>query len=139
MLGNQTLKRYTVHQKEGVEDSTILIREGFSIWAFIFGFLWLFAHRAWAPALLTLALALMLRWLESAEVATPVMLGVLQLGVQYWIGIEARDWQRDALEARGYRMSDIVMETSEERAELRFYERHVMIAGDIHQSTPTTA
>lgn len=139
MLFSPAMKRYTVHQKEGVEDATVFVREGFSIWAFLFGFLWLFYHRAWGPALLTLMLALMLQWLEKNGQMPEFTLAMLQFGLQLWIGFEARDWQREALAARGYRLADVVMETSEERAELRYYERHLMIGGGIAQSTPETA
>lgn len=139
MLGRAALKRYTVHHKEGAEDSTLFIREGFSVWAFLLGFIWLFYHRAWAPALLTFAVALLLRFLEVNGYASELTLSVISLGMQYWIGCDARDWQREALERRGWRFSDIVVEESEERAEMRYFERHVMIGAGIHQTTPDAA
>ncbi len=117
----------------------MLVREGFSIWAFLLGFIWLFYNRAWAPALLTMMLAMMCYWLEKTGTLNEAITGIVQLGLQYWIGLEARDWQRDALTSRGYRFADIVIETTEERAELRYYERHLMVGGAVHQTTPDMA
>lgn len=131
MFGPTSLKRYTVHHKEGVGDSTVFIREGFSIGAFLLGFLWLFYHRAWAPALLLLALVLLVRLLETRGILSPLSTDMLQLALGYWAGMEGRDWQREALERRGWRFTDIVVAENEERAELRYFERHLMVGGDI--------
>ncbi len=127
------LHTYTVHFKQGEGDETVFIREGFSIAAFLLGFIWLFYHRAWAPALLVLALTLTLSWLDKSGYVSILTLMLLQFGLQYWVGAEARDWHREALDRRGYELMDIVMETSEERAELRYYERHLMIGGAVSQ------
>lgn len=139
MFGPTSLKRYTVHHKEGVEDSTLFIREGFSVGAFLLGFLWLLYHRAWAPGLLLLVLVLLLRLLEVRGFVSPLSADMLQLGIGYWAGMEGRDWWREALERRGWRFADIVMAESEERAELRYFERNLMVGGGIAQSTAETA
>ncbi len=139
MFGSSKLKRYTAHSKEGAAEPLILVREGYSILAFIFGFLWLLYHRAWLPALFTFALALLLKWIEIKAYISPEQMAFITLIVQYWIGSEARDWQRDALAKRGYTMTDVVLEDSEERAELRYYERHLMVDAAVAQTTPHAA
>lgn len=135
MFGRDALKTYTVHHKEGKGGSTVFIREGFAPLAFLFGCLWLFAHRAWLPAFLTLALAMLVKWMEMRGGLDGISASMLQFTLQLWIGFEARDWYREALERRGYHCSDIVLETSEPRAELRYYERHMMVSAGIRQST----
>lgn len=138
MFGRDSLKTYTVHHKEGVEDSTVFIREGFSMWGFLLGPLWLLAHRAWIPGLLTLALAALVSGMEMKGMLSDLSASMLQLLLQLWIGFEARDWQREALERRGYHCSDIVLDVNEQHAELRYYERHMMVGGGIRQSTAET-
>lgn len=136
MFGKSALKQFTVHFKAGAREETLFVKEGFSLLAFLLGPFWLLFHRAWAPAAFTFALAVAFKYLEITGHIDPLQLSLLSLLLQVWIGFEARDWQREALEARGYALMDVVMEQSEERAELRYYERHMMIAGAVAQATP---
>lgn len=47
------LRIYTIHEKEGpkaTDTDVILVREGFSVWAFLFPPLWALYHGMWPAA-----------------------------------------------------------------------------------------
>jgi hypothetical protein len=88
----------------------VLVREGFSWGAFLFGPLWLLAHRLWLPALLWFAAAAVLILLARFGGAA------LLPALQFLLGCHARDLQRRALARRGYAQAHVVAERDEELA-----------------------
>jgi hypothetical protein len=115
------LNTYTVHISPKPQDPAELIREGFSIWAFIFGALWLFYYRAWNMGLVLLGFGLVCYGLEARLGMDESLIAALQFGIQLWAGFEAADWRRAALARRGWRLVDVICETTEDRATLRYY------------------
>ena len=88
----------------------VLVREGFSWGAFLFGPFWLVANRLWLPAAL---------WLVAAAAAVPLASvgGAVALpALQFLLGCHARDLRRRALARRGYAQAHVVAERDEERA-----------------------
>lgn len=96
-------KIYTVHTNAwsaAPDGDAILIKEGFSLPAFLFGPLWALWHGMWRTAIVLLILsgvvsgtALVAGLADGAEFA-------LSLGLQVAIGLWANDWRRHVL-ARG--------------------------------------
>ena len=97
------MKIFTAHIREA-GDPPVLVREGFSWGALIFGGFWLLAQRAWIPGILALCGAVALRFLPYA--------GVLEFGLAWALGVFGRDLVRWSLALRG------------------FTEAHVIAAGD---------
>jgi hypothetical protein len=89
------VRLYSAHLKADAEP--VLVSEGFSWGALIFGPLWLAAHRAWIAAALSFAAYVFIAILvpEPASSVMTVGLAVI-LGL---IGNDLRSW---ALERRGY-------------------------------------
>jgi hypothetical protein len=94
----------------------VLVPEGFSWGAFLFGPFWLLAHRLWLPALL---------WSVAAPAAAALLVAagvggggavVASLALQFLLGCHARDLQRRGLARRGYAQAHVVAERDEERA-----------------------
>lgn len=88
----------------------VLVREGFSWGAFLFGPFWLLANRLWLPALLWFVAAGMALLLASAGGAPALP------ALQFLLGCHARDLRRRALARRGYAQAHVVAEHDEERA-----------------------
>ncbi len=97
------MRLYTVHAERpgsvpvtGRARPPVLLREGFSIYPFMFGFLWFLAKRLWweAAAMLALAAAILLLLPEPAD-------GVALLALHLLAGFEARDRLRARLARRG--------------------------------------
>jgi hypothetical protein len=95
------VKIWTVHLKDQAEP--VLVREGFSLGALVFGPLWLAAHRAWIPAAFALAAGIAI-----GAVATGGARNVLELGLAVLLGLSGRDLWRWSLARRGYVLSQVV-------------------------------
>lgn len=102
------MKSYTAHVKP--DCPPVLLLEGWSWGAAIFGPFWLLAHRAWLPALLFAALALVIQLL------TPGLSAVIALGLGVLSGLLGRDAVRWSLERRGYMLAHVVAARDHESA-----------------------
>lgn len=88
----------------------VLLREGFSWGAFLFGPFWLAANRLWLAAALWFVAAAAAVFLASVGGAPAVP------ALQFLLGCHARDLRRRALARRGYAHSHVVAERDEEHA-----------------------
>lgn len=120
------MRLYTVHGEPPREASgpegwpepksrpPILVREGFSLWAFVFGFLWFTFNRLWWEALGLLVLTL-----AAALLLPDPYGGLVTLGVHLFAGFEARDRLRARLARRGLPVLGVVAAPDEDIAWFR--------------------
>ncbi len=95
------MRIFTAHLRE--DRAPVLLREGFSWLAAMFGPFWLAAHRAWIPVALALAGEVALVLLAPAAVVAPLLLG------WHWLlGLFGHDLCRWALEVRGYTLAHVI-------------------------------
>jgi hypothetical protein len=120
---------YTVHAPDATDagivatDKFVFVRDGFHLWALVFGPLWLVAHRLWLAligwivALAVVDLAMTALGAGGAAIfLANVLIGLL-------MGFEAASLQRWTLSRRHWRQLDIVVADDEEAAERRFFDR----------------
>jgi hypothetical protein len=100
-----------------------LVREGFSLGAFLFGPLWLALHRAWIPAVLALVASVLIVKLTVPPVSTVLLLGEMVL-----LGLSGRDLQRWSLARRGYALDHAVVAGSAEAALVRLLDARAELA-----------
>jgi uncharacterized protein DUF2628 len=100
---------YTVHLRQG--SPPVLVAEGFSWGAAIFGPIWLLAHRAWVPAALALAVAVLI-----GVFAPPAAAAAFGLAFVWLLGLFGRDLVGWSLERRGYRLAHVVAARDAEAA-----------------------
>lgn len=81
-----------------------LVRDGFAFWAFVAPVLWFLVHRCFALAGLVLAATLAL-----GALLPPAAAGLLTLGMQVFLGFEARHLHAWWLGLRGWRTEAVVM------------------------------
>lgn len=101
------MRVWTVHLRPpvvGKPPRAVLLRDGFALWALVAPLLWFLAHRLFALAALYLAAVLLLGVALPAEPAI-----ALSLGLQVFIGFEARNLQAWWLGLRGWRTEAVVM------------------------------
>ena len=118
------LRVYTVHERAapaGADPDVVLVREGFSWAAAIFGLLWLLAHRLWLASailvgvtLLLFSLAELLDLSEAAEAVIALGLAVLT----GYLGPEAWRWR---LARAGYGLLGVVAARNRDMAEHRLF------------------
>lgn len=95
------MKVWTAHEKPNFPP--LLVREGFSFGALLFGPIWLAAQRAWLEAGAVVVLTLLILILTRPPAAI-----VLILGLALWLGCSGRDLVRWSLTRRGYLATTIV-------------------------------
>jgi hypothetical protein len=103
------VKFWTGFVRDGA--APVLVREGFSWGALIFGPLWLAVHNAWVPAALVLATAILIVALASDPTQSALLLA---LGL--WLGFSGNDLRRWSLRLRGFVLQEIVSARNETEA-----------------------
>ena len=121
---------YTVHAPlaagstmRGGADKFVFVRDGFFVWAFLLGPVWLAWHRLWLALVgylaVTIASAVGLSLLHAGA-GTRV---VVMLLIALLLGLEAASLWRWTLSRRKWRQIDIVVADDEQAAERRFFDR----------------
>jgi len=116
------MRFWTAHIRPGAPP--VLVREGFSWGALIFGPLWLLAHRVWIPAVLTLAAAILIVVLTHDSTAAALLLALIAL-----LGLSGQDLRRWSLDHRGYLLAQVVSGRSEPDALAHLLERRPDLHG----------
>lgn len=116
------MRFWTAHIRPGAPP--VLVREGFSWGALIFGPLWLLAHRVWIPAVLTLAAAILIVVLTHDGTAAVLLVALIVL-----LGLSGQDLRRWSLDHRGYLLSQVVSGRSEPDALVHLLERRPDLHG----------
>lgn len=124
---------YTVHVPEAAPDAvtraddTVLVRDGFSGRAFLFGILYLLWHRLWIPAVIWLltggVLAAIAGLLHPPAVAIVALLGLMHL----YLGAEGADLRRGALARHGCPVRDLLFAPDLDTAEAVFFARSPIV------------
>jgi hypothetical protein len=119
------MRIYTAHLAPG--RAPRLVPEGFSLGAFVFGPLWLFAHRAWLAGVIALALLIVLGLLAGSmpDSSTP---SILLLGYAALLGWNGRDLCRWSLARQGYEESHILAGRDGDAAYARLIARDPTLA-----------
>jgi hypothetical protein len=103
------VKIFTSHLKPGA--APVVVREGFSAPAAIFGFLWLLWHRAWIAAALLFATFVIVAKLGDLMQSPALPLGLIVLQ-----GMFGRDLVRWNLARVGYRPGPVVLAANDDSA-----------------------
>ena len=122
---------YTVHVPGDVEDDvaradrTAFVRDGFNVWAFLFGPLFLLRHRAWLAAAAWIVLVLAMAFVAHA-IGLPGWARFLLLALlAIFVGLEGNDLRRRALRRRGFDLAEIVSGDDRRDSELAFFRNSV--------------
>jgi Protein of unknown function (DUF2628) len=116
------LKFWTAHVRQRA--APVLVREGFSWGALFFGPLWLAAHRAWIPAVLTVVATVLILFLATEGISAVLMAGLVLL-----LGLSGQDLRRWSLDHRGYLLAQVIAAPNELAALERLLTRRPDLAG----------
>jgi hypothetical protein len=100
---------WTVHLRDNAPP--VLVREGFSLGAAVFGPIWLALHRAWVPAALALAV-----WVAIDILTADGTRLVLDAGLIVLLGLSGHDLRRWSLDRRGFTLAEVVTARNTETA-----------------------
>ncbi len=110
------MRIYTAHTR--ARRPPVLVREGFSWGALIFGPLWLLAHRAWIAGVLALCAVVAIQLLAPRP-----LVGVLTLALAWLIGLFGQDLRRWSLARDGFLLVHVVAAPDEDSALARLLDR----------------
>jgi hypothetical protein len=119
------MRIYTAHLAPG--RGPRLVREGFSLGAFLFGPLWLLAHRAWVAGMIALAMLILLGVLAGAMPGSNVP-AILLLGYGALLGWNGHDLCRWSLARQGYEESHVLAGRDSDAAYARLILRDPTLA-----------
>jgi len=120
---------YTVHAPLAfgadlrATDRFVFVRDGFHLWAAVFGVLWLAWHRLWLA---------LIGWIIAVAAVDAILLsagigrgnvGLADILLAILLGLEASSLERWTLSRGGWRQLDIVVGDDRDAAERRFFER----------------
>lgn len=121
------MARFTIHlpgdapNRDAVLERAVLVRDGWSWGAFLFGPFWLMAHRHWLTGFFALiGLALIVAAIVTLPVPSGAM-AALWLLVAWLFGLEGSSLRRFALRRGGYTEAGVVVGTAGEALEQRAF------------------
>jgi len=114
---------FTSHLKPGA--TPVLVREGFSWGAALFGWVWLLWQQAWIPAALAFALMLLVTRVDDRWA------GSLLIGLVLLQGCFGRDLVRWSLGLRGYAAGPVVAARDSDEALTRLVAERADLVGDL--------
>jgi hypothetical protein len=106
------MRLYTSHLKLGAVP--VLVGEGFSLGAALFGWIWLLWWGAWVAGVIFFAIDMLLLWAPSSPFAGAVSIGMILLQ-----GLFGRDIVRWSLDLGGYTQGPVVAAPNRDGALLR--------------------
>jgi hypothetical protein len=136
---------YTVHEpppSAGAAASDAerfaFVRDGFSLWAFLFAPLWMLRHRMWLGFICYVVVFAGLATLVRMLGVSPAIVSLIGILIVLLIGLEAGTLRRLALSRRGWKNLGVVSGDDLEDAERRFFDawlRRTNSSG-LHAATP---
>jgi len=113
---------WTAHTRAG--SAPVLVREGFSWGALLFGPVWLSVHCVWVPAVLSLVALVLIVVLAEGTLFAALLATLILL-----LGLTGHDLRRWALESRGFLLAQVVVARDELEALARLIERRPDLKG----------
>lgn len=119
---------YTVHAPADAAsgedaDRITFLRDGFHVWAMLFGPLWLLWHRLWLALLGYLVVAVGLSVVLALLGASEGVRAAVFLLLAILMGLEAASLRRWSYSRGKWRQIDFVVAGNEQDAERRFFDR----------------
>lgn len=105
--------------KEGKIEDVILLKEGFSFFAFLFSGLWFLYHKMWKEFFVVLVLDIIL--IFFAKISSPFDKFALEIALSFVIALNANYWFCEHLKKHcGYEFFGLVFGQNKANAKLRF-------------------
>lgn len=99
----------------------VFIKQGFSIWAYVFNIFWLLYNKIWDAALFVAVLYCFLGVLLKFEIIDIISLRIIfSFGIRLWLGFDGANLKEDAYLKKGFQTVDIVSARTTEEAQRVF-------------------
>lgn len=115
------------------------VRDGFSLWAFLFAALWMLLHRMWLVLVAYLVVAVGLEAILHYANVSNALISLTELLLALLIGIESGTLRRFTLARKGWKDVGAVSGRSLEDAERRFFDAWMLRASASRAEPPASA
>jgi hypothetical protein len=115
---------YTVHVKGDVQElkNIRFVREGFNLWAFMFGAFWAFYHRLWWVGAAVIALQAIAIEMVHQGLLSEAGTSAIQILLSFGLALFGNDMIRKRLQHAGFVFMDVVVADNETKATQRFLD-----------------
>ena len=125
MVKKSGIYRVYINEKaEAPLETARFVKEGFCIWALIFGPLWSLYSRLWLLSFIFISISVALTVAGNLGYVGQIQLQAVTIGINLLFAFEGRDWIADKLAYKGYKLFDIVTGDSEQEAQIRFFDNY---------------
>ncbi len=106
---------YSIYQVANKEDNNpIIIKQGFSFFAFLFNFVWALYHRIWALAIIAILIEIV------CSMYSNLMTFILSTSMMFIFAFFSADIREYYAEKKGYILKDIIVANNEDEAEVKY-------------------
>lgn len=117
-------------------DTTLFVKEGFNIGAFVFTALWFLYKRMWyIGMMLFLADFICLSGFVAQEYYWAI---ILDITLKLWVGFSAKDWYIQSKLKEGYVMVHVMVCSNKTEAQLRFFGDYLGVLEQLKKGTVET-
>ena len=103
---------------EGKISDVLLIKEGFSFFAFLLGPIWFFYHKMWKEAAILMVVDILFGF--YADISSEADRLLLQIAFSYFVALNAIFWFCEHLKNKGYEFVDLVFASDAKEATVNF-------------------
>lgn len=116
------MKIFSVYlDKKNTLEKAVFVKNGFSLKAFIFSYLWFLFNRMWFIAIaLFLLNAILFACIFNAHIDF-VCYYVINLAITLYVGSSAMNLKEMSLISRGYKLKESIVAKDEAEAQLKFF------------------
>lgn len=104
--------------KEGKIEDVVLLKEGFSLFAFLFSGLWFLYHKMWKEFFVLAALNIL--FVFFSKISSHFDRASLEIAFIFVVALNANYWYCESLKKRGYEFVGLVFGDNHASAKLRF-------------------
>lgn len=127
---------FTVHMRDAYPSSDlILVKDGFSVWAALFSFLWALCVGAWEFAAALFVFQMAMGVLLPQLIENLASLAVVQVALAILMGLVANEGRRVFLKWRGLTEIGVVTGPNKVEAERRFLDTHPEITAQLLETS----
>jgi Protein of unknown function (DUF2628) len=116
---------YLNPKSKNIYQDALFVAEHFSIFAFIFTWIWALTNRLWYVAIAIFFVQFSIGFSINQFGISPINYILIDTSFRFLIGLCASDLQRINLELKGHKLNDVIVARNLLEAAHRYYGRHV--------------
>jgi len=116
------MKLYSAFIKKNQDNKikdVVLLDEGFSFLAFLFGGFWFLFHRMWSVAMIVFAINVLMQIMFAQKILTDLDIYILNVSFSIIVACNSKNWLEKHLSSCGYILSCFILSDNKQGAKIR--------------------